>query len=131
LIIEDSNGTDGADQWQWIVNNTQIRGQVLTAAGANGENWVTVTANASSEITSIALAADTIDLDGAFRITERSAAVTDVAGAGQLWVKNTTPNQFWFTNDAGDDRQIPMIAAIQADPGGTPAGNPGDMFLYY
>ena len=39
-------------------------------------------------------------------IKERSAAGTDVAGYGQLWVKNTTPCQLWFTDDAGTDTQI-------------------------
>jgi hypothetical protein len=43
---------------------------------------------------------------GTLRITEIAAAGTDVAGIGQLWVKNTTPCQLWFTDDAGTDTQI-------------------------
>ena len=39
-------------------------------------------------------------------ITEISAAITDIAGTGQLWVKDTTPNELWFTNDAGSDFQL-------------------------
>jgi hypothetical protein len=39
-------------------------------------------------------------------IKERAAAGTDVASYGQLWIKNTTPCQLWFTDDAGTDTQI-------------------------
>ena len=31
---------------------------------------------------------------------------TPAAGTGQLWIKNTTPCQLWFTDDAGSDTQI-------------------------
>lgn len=36
----------------------------------------------------------------------KAAANTDFSGYGQLWVKNTTPTQLWFTDDAGTDTQI-------------------------
>ena len=39
-------------------------------------------------------------------IQEAASATTDVAGKGQLWVKNDTPNNLYFTNDAGNDVQI-------------------------
>jgi hypothetical protein len=39
-------------------------------------------------------------------VSERAAEGGDVAGFGQLWVKNTTPCQLWFTDDAGNDTQI-------------------------
>ena len=39
-------------------------------------------------------------------INEIAAAAADVAAHGQLWVKNTTPCQLWFTDDAGNDTQI-------------------------
>jgi len=40
------------------------------------------------------------------KMLERAAAVADSAAYGQLWVKNTTPCQLWFTDDAGLDTQI-------------------------
>jgi hypothetical protein len=43
---------------------------------------------------------------GALRLTEQAAAVTDVAGIGQLWVKDDAPNTLWFTDDAGNDVQL-------------------------
>lgn len=39
-------------------------------------------------------------------MSEVGAARADFAGFGQLWVKNTTPCQLWFTDDAGTDTQI-------------------------
>ena len=39
-------------------------------------------------------------------IKESASADADVAGDGQLWVKNDSPNNLYFTNDAGNDVQI-------------------------
>ena len=47
-----------------------------------------------------------ITIDYAAFISEQSSAQADVAGKGQLWVKNDTPNNLYFTNDAGNDVQI-------------------------
>ena len=47
-----------------------------------------------------------ISPEGTVKIAEAAAAVADTAGFGQLWVKNTTPCQLWFTDDAGTDTQI-------------------------
>ena len=30
----------------------------------------------------------------------------DVTAQGQLWIKNTTPNELWFTDDGGTDHQL-------------------------
>jgi hypothetical protein len=50
--------------------------------------------------------ANTTVMDSVLKIKERAAADSDSAGYGQLWVKNTTPCQLWFTDDAGTDTQI-------------------------
>jgi hypothetical protein len=42
------------------------------------------------------------DMGGVY-IDEISAAGDDVAGDGQLWVKDDTPNNLYFTDDAGND----------------------------
>jgi hypothetical protein len=44
--------------------------------------------------------------DVPFYLKEAAAAGGDVAAYGQLWVKNTTPCQLWFTDDTGTDTQI-------------------------
>ena len=43
---------------------------------------------------------------GLLELMERAAADTPVSGRGQIWVKNTTPNQLWYTDDAGGDFQL-------------------------
>jgi hypothetical protein len=57
--------------------------------------------------------ATTIEGDSSFlwdgtglKIEEVAAAAADTANFGQIWVKNTTPNQLWFTDDAGTDVQL-------------------------
>lgn len=43
---------------------------------------------------------------GSIFLLEKAAADADVAGEGQVWVKTATPNQLWFTDDAGTDTQL-------------------------
>lgn len=45
-------------------------------------------------------------------VTEAASAVADRAGKGQIWVKNDTPNNLYFTNDAGNDVQITNGASL-------------------
>jgi len=47
-----------------------------------------------------------INNGGVIFLTEQAAAELDVAGKGQLWVKTATPNELWFTDDAGTDIQL-------------------------
>jgi len=47
-----------------------------------------------------------INNGGVIFLTEQAAAEVDVAGKGQIWVKTATPNQLWFTDDAGTDTQL-------------------------
>lgn len=43
---------------------------------------------------------------GAIKMRENDESGIPEAGIGQVWVKNTTPNELWFTDDAGTDTQI-------------------------
>lgn len=43
---------------------------------------------------------------GTISLTEQAAANADVAGDGQVWVKTATPNELWYTDDAGTDFQV-------------------------
>jgi len=40
------------------------------------------------------------------KIKEAASAVADTAAYGQIWIKTATPNELYFTNDAGNDVQI-------------------------
>lgn len=59
-----------------------------------------------------------------FRFDEKAAAGTPVANFGELWVRNDTPNNLIFTDDAGTDFVIGgALAPTGAQISGTPANN--------
>jgi len=47
---------------------------------------------------------------GSILLQEQADAVTDVTGYGQLWINTATPNELYFTDDAGTD--LNLSAAI-------------------
>ncbi|KKM66873.1 hypothetical protein LCGC14_1476870, partial [marine sediment metagenome] len=49
---------------------------------------------------------DGITAEGSAYLLEKAAPAEDMGGYGQLWVKNTTPTELWFTDDVGTDTQI-------------------------
>jgi hypothetical protein len=52
---------------------------------------------------------------GVITLVEQAAAEADVAGNGQIWVKTATPNQLWFTDDAGTDVQLGVSGTAASD----------------
>jgi hypothetical protein len=52
------------------------------------------------------------------RVKEQASADADQASYGQLWVKNDTPNNLYFTNDAGNDVQITNGSSLAGGGGG-------------
>ena len=40
------------------------------------------------------------------QITEQADVQTDTAAQGQVWVNTATPNELYFTDDAGTDYDI-------------------------
>ena len=42
-------------------------------------------------------------IDGTLSLKEQADAESDTAGEGQIWVNTATPNELYFTTDAGDD----------------------------
>lgn len=51
-------------------------------------------------------------------IKESANAVADTASYGQIWVKTATPNQLYFTTDAGNDIQLTSGTSIAGGGGG-------------
>lgn len=49
---------------------------------------------------------------GVLFLTEQAAAEADVAGKGQIWVLTATPNQLYFTDDAGTDHAVAMFDSL-------------------
>ena len=57
--------------------------------------------------------------DAPLKIKEAANAVADTAAYGQLWTKNETPCELYFTTDAGDDIQLTDGTSAAGGGGGT------------
>jgi len=80
----------------------------------NGETQITTIDNAGADAHILINPDGEINLapvtqvrsDAPLKIKEAADAVADTAAYGQLWVKTATPNELYFTTDAGDDIQL-------------------------
>lgn len=92
-------------------------GLAVTLAGggtvSTSRSGDTITITGSAHVTNYVTndAADTIAgaltiNPGSLFIQEQADASADVAGLGQIWVNTATPNELWFTDDAGTDFQL-------------------------
>tara|TARA_R110000824_G_scaffold7794_7_gene35118 strand:+ start:8391 stop:9866 length:1476 start_codon:yes stop_codon:yes gene_type:complete len=63
-----------------------------------------------------------LTVEGAVTLKEQAGADSDTAAYGQLWVKTATPNELYFTTDAGDDVQITSGTGIAGSGGGDITG---------
>ncbi len=59
-----------------------------------------------------------LTVEGAVTLKEQASADSDVAAYGQLWVKTATPNELYFTTDAGNDIQITSGTSLAGGSGG-------------
>jgi len=62
-----------------------------------------------------------LTVDGTSSMKEQAAANADVAAYGQVWVKTATPNELYFTTDAGDDIQLTTGTGTAGGGGGAAA----------
>ena len=68
-----------------------------------------------------------LTVEGAVTLKEQAAADADTAAYGQVWVKTATPNELYFTTDAGDDIQLTTGTSAA---GGGAAANDVDLILH-
>ena len=59
-----------------------------------------------------------LTVEGALTLKEQAGADSDNAAYGQVWVKTATPNELYFTTDAGDDIQITDGTSLAGGGGG-------------
>ena len=81
------------------------------ACAANGETTISTIDQAGAD------AHLKFEPDGSLLVKEVASAGGDVAGYGQIWVKNSTPNELYFTTDAGNDIQLTSGTSVAG--GGT------------
>tara|TARA_R100001082_G_scaffold899_1_gene731 strand:- start:4217 stop:6376 length:2160 start_codon:yes stop_codon:yes gene_type:complete len=86
-------------------NETQDKDLIFT--GNDGGSGVTALKLDMSE-------AGSATFNSSVSMKEKANADADVAAYGQLWVKTATPNQLYFTTDAGDDIQITSGTGLAA-----------------
>src|SRR3989344_691045 len=66
--------------------------------------FATAVSETATEAMRLTSAGNLLLTRGTLLIAEQADADTDIAGYGQLWVDNLTPNVLMFTDDAGTDR---------------------------
>jgi hypothetical protein len=84
-------------------------------AGSIWQRDVDVDADGNATITG------NLTVDGTSSMKEQAAANADVAAYGQVWVKTATPNELYFTTDAGDDIQLTTGTGTAGGGGGAAA----------
>ena len=87
---------------------TDARIRQATSGGTLQDIWISLAEDAGvglrhNNIQKMITIANGVQMDDSIYIVEKVAAGGDVAGQGQLWVRNDTPNVLVFTDDAGTD----------------------------
>jgi hypothetical protein len=131
ILIEDNNSTGTSDSYLLFQDQTNANFGSLRMNGSddfsianehNGGSLIFKT-NGGTISTRLEVNGDG-DFDfqgndhiglGTISLKEQANANAYVAGSGQLWVKTATPNQLWFTDDAGTDIQLTGSGAAAGD----------------
>jgi len=101
VIVERGSSDNAAIIWDESAD-AFVMGTTSATGGSSGD--LSVTAGD--------LKVSTVTADGSLFIKEKADAVADVEAYGQLWVNTATPNELYFTTDAGDDIQITTGTAM-------------------
>ena len=133
-------GDDSDNSFVWRYGDTggtlvtlmsiEYEGELKLYSTADSTDYCSISVGASGVTTmstvdaGAAIAHLKFEPDGSFLIKEVASAGADVAGYGQLWIKNSSPNELYFTTDAGDDIQLTSgtAAAFVGDITGVTAG---------
>jgi hypothetical protein len=93
---------------------TGAAGNDVVIAGTDAAGAIVIGNNDAVELTidtDVTVANDLIVTDNitggnSLFLGQQAAADADVSNYGQIWIKNTTPTELWFTDDAGTDTKI-------------------------
>ena len=107
-IIEHSVESSGA-KTNWY-HTAALAGpfiQTVTNRGATQLGTVDASGSNSGDLHLVPQGKVIVDATvGGLYMEEDASAGADVGTYGQIWVKNSTPNELYFTTDAGDDIQL-------------------------
>ncbi len=112
-----SQGDPIANQWRYIPNGSNPRTPVVLLElyndgsgfhwnDAKGDHDFRVNGDTIDNVFYMDAGLDQVLIGTTIAIKERADQQADITGYGQLWVKNTTPCQLWFTDDVGTDTQL-------------------------
>jgi hypothetical protein len=127
--IEGSHSGTG-DDTKGKLNLFTHTGSALTAALTIDDTQL-ATFSGDVNVAGTTAHAASITVDGAtasVALKEMANAPADTAAFGQLWVKTATPNELYFTTDAGNDIQITSGTAT-AGGGGSVTANDASLIL--
>ena len=102
--IQNGAGNARADLILDSQTHITLKGQRVGIVQTNPQYTLDVTGNA--QVTT------DVTVGGSVSLKEKAAAIADTAAYGQLWVKTATPNELYFTDDAGTDVQIVTAGAV-------------------
>jgi len=89
-----------------VVVNEQADDIDFRCEGSSDVNLLFVDASADKVGIGLNTPKTKLTVEGAITLKEQASADTDTAAYGQLWTKTATPNELYFTNDAGNDIQL-------------------------
>jgi hypothetical protein len=102
-------GTDGADSVR--IGRTNTTGaKIHLRSGADTD---LVVSNSKVGIGTDTPKTD-LTVEGTITLKEQAEADADTAAYGQIWVNTATPNELYYTTDAGDDIQITSGTSLAA-----------------
>ena len=95
----------GSTEAQALVGATTATGSLTVGVDDTGHD-VKFFGATSGNYFSWDESADEVVMVGTIKMKEQADAHADTAAFGQLWVNTATPNELYFTDDAGTDYDI-------------------------
>lgn len=100
--VIDADGVDLISGNAYEINGTSVLSGSTLGSGVTASSLTSLGTQAED----LNMGGNNIDEGGVINLIEQADADADVAGRGQIWVNTATPNELYFTDDAGTDFQL-------------------------
>jgi hypothetical protein len=104
----DTSGLNLVSGDAYFINATSVLNATTLGSGVTASGLTSLGAQAED----LDMNGNNVDEVGVINLIEQAEADADVAGRGQIWVNTATPNELYFTNDAGTDTQLGVSGGI-------------------